>query len=121
MSDEVSIEVNIKIKTEKIDAELTKQEAKKLRDALDKALKAESASEDYTDFLDELKKKLGERERFPKPYDYPGLPPYQPPLIPSPLDPRRYGQPIWEYKPEHGPIYIGDRPSFGPQIYCSTN
>lgn len=95
---EVDIEVTLKIKTDKIHVELTKDEAKQLRDALDKALKAESVFSG-----NEIKKLIEDSFR-----PAIGLPINPNPFNPHPLNPLQPYEPYkpyWEWNPHRNPQY----------------
>lgn len=97
MSDKVTIkiETDITVTIGEVSVHLTREQAKALRDALDKELKG--AAFDIEKFRETF---------FPKPTPlnpWPGLP--YGPIDPYPWDYQRIGKPDWTYRPQFGPRY----------------
>lgn len=94
MNQEIQIDVTINIKSDKYDLELTKEEAKKLREALDKALKTEGDVNNIQEW-EKLKEQLFPNKNKPLPFS-------------DPFYPRPF-QPWWEVVPQYIPSFTSDK------------
>lgn len=96
---DIEIEVTVKVKIGDMEVELSKEDAKKLRDALDKQLKAEPLLPEPEPF--DWNKISNPAPSKPDPfYPFRQIPdPWHQPRIPQ------LGQPYWEVRPFEQPTY----------------